>query len=93
MKAKNPEAVLVGQRIIAARERKGMIQAELVRRLAERMPYTDEDAILRRLINAEKGHHMPRASFLRAIGDVTDEPLDYFFRDGAEDGAAAAEAV
>lgn len=81
----NPEAVIVGAKIVAARKRRGISQVELSRRLAERLG-REPESVRRTLFNNETGRNVPRMGFLEAIADELGEPLDSF-RSGAEDGA------
>lgn len=74
-------AKAVGERIIAARKRKGMSQVELATRLAERYG-TDPETMRRSLGNNERGSYAPRLHRLQAIAEATGQPLEFFAVDG-----------
>ena len=78
-------AQAVGERIIAARKRKGMSQVDLATKLAERYG-TDPETMRRSLGNNERGSYAPRLHRLQAIAEVLDQPLEFFSVDGG-DGA------
>lgn len=76
-------ARIVGERIVAARKRKGISQVELAARLAAR--YEKEPETVRRsLVNNETGKYAPRLHTLQAIAEETEQPLEFFT--AAEDG-------
>lgn len=85
--AANDEAIRIGKKIVSARKRKGMSQVELATRLGASLD-REPESVRRTLINNERGRNVPRISFLRAIAEATGQPLDYFFRPGADDGAS-----
>lgn len=70
-------AKVVGERIVAARKRKGMSQVQLATVLAAR--YDKEPETIRRsLVNNETGKYAPRLHMLQAIAEATDQSLDFF---------------
>jgi transcriptional regulator with XRE-family HTH domain len=70
-------AKLVGERIVAARKRKGMSQVDLAAALAKR--YGKEPETVRRsLVNNETGRYAPRLHMLQAIAEETEQPLEFF---------------
>ncbi len=76
-------AEIVGERIVAARNRKGMSQVALATALAKR--YGKESETVRRsLVNNETGKYAPRLHMLQAIAEETEQPLEFFT--AAEDG-------
>ena len=78
-------AQVVGERIVAARTRKGISQVELATRLAAR--YDKEPETVRRsLVNNETGKYAPRLHMLQAIAEETEQPLEFFT--AAEDGGS-----
>jgi transcriptional regulator with XRE-family HTH domain len=70
-------AKAIGNRIRAARKRRGMSQVQLARKLAERYG-RDPESVRRTLVNNETGKYAPRLHFLQAIAEATDTPLDFF---------------
>lgn len=75
---------MVGERIVAARKRKGMSQVDLAVVLAAR--YGKESETVRRsLVNNETGKYAPRLHMLQAIAEATEQPLE-FFTVASEDG-------
>jgi len=80
----------VGERIVAARKRKGMSQVELSKVLAERYG-RDPESVRRTLVNNETGKYSPRLHFLEAIAAATEQPLAFFAVE--EGGEADGEAV
>ena len=89
-------AKAVGERIVAARKRKGMSQVELATKLAERYS-TDPETIRRSLGNNERGEYAPRLHRLQAIAEATGQPLEFFAVEeeapGDADGRPFREAV
>lgn len=77
----------VGERIVAARKRRGMSQVDLSKVLAERYG-RDPESVRRTLVNNETGKNSPRLHFLEAIADATGQPLEFFAVEdgGDEDG-------
>lgn len=70
-------ARVVGERIVAARNRKGISQVDLAKRLAAR--YGKEPETVRRsLVNNETGRYAPRLHMLQAIAEETEQPLEFF---------------
>lgn len=70
-------AQLVGEKIVAARKRKGMSQVDLATALAKR--YEKEPETIRRsLVNNETGKYAPRLHMLQAIAEETGQPLEFF---------------
>lgn len=67
----------VGEKIIAARKRKGMSQVALATALAERYG-TDSESERRTLGNNERGAYEPRLHRLQAIAEATEQPLEFF---------------
>jgi transcriptional regulator with XRE-family HTH domain len=78
-------AQFVGERIVAARKRKGMSQVDLAKRLAERYG-RDSESMRRTLVNNETGKYSPRLHLLQAIAEATDQPLEFFAVEGDGDG-------
>lgn len=79
-------AKIVGERIVAARSRKGISQVDLAKRLAVR--YDKEPETIRRsLVNNETGKYAPRLHMLQAIAEETEQPLEFFT--AAEDGGTS----
>lgn len=78
-------AEIVGNKIRAARKRKGMSQVELARQLAERYG-TDPERERRTLVNNETGRYSPRLHRLQAIAEATEQPLEFFAVDEGGDG-------
>lgn len=74
-------AKAIGQRIVAARKRKGMSQVQLATALAERYG-TDPETMRRSLGNNERGSYAPRLHRLQAIAEATGQPLAFFAVDG-----------
>lgn len=70
-------AKAVGDRIVAARKRKGMSQVDLATALAERYG-RDSESVRRSLVNNETGKHSPRLHMLQAIAEATGQPLEFF---------------
>ena len=70
-------AKAIGQRIVAARKRKGMSQVKLAEALAERSGLEPE-TVRRSLVNNETGKFAPRLRTLEAIAAVTAQPLSFF---------------
>jgi len=70
-------ARLIGERIVAARSRKGMSQVDLSKALALRYD-RDPESVRRSLVNNETGKYAPRLHTLQAIADATDQPLEFF---------------
>ena len=80
-------AKAVGEKIVAARNRKGMSQVALATKLAERYG-TDPETMRRSLGNNERGSYAPRLHRLQAIAEATGQPLEFFAVDGDRgDGA------
>lgn len=67
----------VGERIVAARKRKGMSQVALSKVLAEKYG-RDSESVRRTLVNNETGKNSPRLHFLQAIAEATEQPLEFF---------------
>lgn len=82
--AQTERARKIGERIVAARKRKGMSQVKLAEALAERVGLEPE-SVRRSLGNNERGKFSPRLRTLEAIAEITDQPLDFFV---AEEGHA-----
>ena len=78
-------AQAVGERIVAARKRKGMSQVALSRVLAARYG-RDPESVRRTLVNNETGKYSPRLHFLEAIAEATEQPLEFF---AVEEGGGA----
>jgi transcriptional regulator with XRE-family HTH domain len=78
-------AQAVGERIVAARKRKGMSQVDLAKSLAERYG-RDSESVRRTLVNNETGRYSPRLHFLEAIAEATDQPLEFFAVEDLGDG-------
>jgi transcriptional regulator with XRE-family HTH domain len=78
-------AKAVGDKIIAARKRKGMSQVDLAKRLAERYG-TDPESERRSLGNNERGSYAPRLHRLQAIAEATEQPLEFFAVEEDGDG-------
>lgn len=75
------DAVQIGQRIVAARRRKGMSQVDLAAALAERFGSGGRNAVetaRRALVNNETGKNAPRLGRLEAIAEITEQPLAFF---------------
>lgn len=70
-------AQVIGDRIRAARKRRGMSQVELARRLAERYGRQPE-SVRRAIVNYETGKYSPRLHILQSIAEATDTPLAFF---------------
>lgn len=86
MLTKKERAKLVGERIVAARKRKGLSQVELSKRLAEKYG-TDPESERRTLGNNERGTYEPRLHRLEAIAEATSQPLEFFaVEEGNGDG-------
>lgn len=84
----------VGDRIRAARKRKGLSQVGLSLILGEKFDRPAE-TMRRSIVNWEGGKHEPRGHFLDAIAEATGQPIEFFFRsapreDGAPDTRTAA---
>lgn len=79
----------VGQRIVAARKRKGMSQVDLAKKLAERYG-RDPESVRRTLVNNETGKYSPRLHLLEAIAEATEQPLEFFAVEEGGDGDGAA---
>lgn len=79
-------AKAVGERIVAARKRKGMSQVDLAKALAKRYD-RDPESVRRTLVNNETGKYSPRLHLLQAIAEATEQPLEFFAVEGAGDGA------
>lgn len=75
----------VGERIVAARKRKGMSQVDLSKALAERYG-REPESVRRTLVNNETGKYSPRLHFLQAIAEATEQPLEFFAVDAGGDG-------
>lgn len=81
-------AKAVGERIIAARKRRGMSQVDLATRLAEMYGWpekpdsADPETMRRSLGNNERGSYAPRLHRLQAIAEATGQPLEFFAVDG-----------
>lgn len=82
-------ATAVGERIRAARKRKGMSQVALSQILGERFERPAE-TMRRSLVNWEGGKHEPRGRYLDAIAEATEQPLDFFRSTPRRDGAPGA---
>lgn len=79
-------ARVVGERIVAARKRRGMSQVDLATALARK--YGKEPETVRRsLVNNETGRYAPRLHMLQAIAEETGQPLEFFT--AAEDGGGS----
>lgn len=69
----------IGQRIVAARSRKGMSQLKLAEALAERAgDVITAESVRRSLVNNENGIYAPRLRTLQSIAEITEQPLDFF---------------
>lgn len=83
-------AKAVGEKIVAARKRKGMSQVDLATRLAEMYGWPDEpgaadpETMRRSLGNNERGSYAPRLHRLQAIAEATEQPLEFFSVDGGD---------
>lgn len=71
------EAKRIGERIVAARKRKGMSQLQLAEALAERSGLSPE-SIRRSIGNNERGKNAPRVRTLNAIAEITEQPISFF---------------
>lgn len=76
-------ARVVGERIVAARKRKGMSQVDLAVALARRYG-RESESVRRSLVNNETGKYAPRLHMLQAIAEETEQPLEFFTAE--EDG-------
>jgi transcriptional regulator with XRE-family HTH domain len=85
-------AKAVGERIVAARKRKGMSQVDLATKLAEMYGWpeksdsADPETMRRSLGNNERGSYAPRLHRLQAIAEATGQPLEFFAVDEGGDG-------
>lgn len=71
------EAKRIGERIVAARHRKGMSQVKLAAALAERSGL-DPESVRRSIGNNERGKNAPRVRTLTAIAEILEQPLSFF---------------
>lgn len=78
-------AKAIGDRIVAARKRKGMSQMKLAEALAERSGL-DPESVRRSIGNNERGKYAPRVRTLQVIAEVLEQPLEFFV--GAPEVAA-----
>ncbi len=67
----------IGDRIVAARKRKGMSQVKLAEALAERSGL-DAESVRRSIGNNERGRYSPRLRTLEAIAEILEQPLSFF---------------
>jgi transcriptional regulator with XRE-family HTH domain len=72
-------ARLVGLNIKLARKLANMRQEDLAALIGKRR---------NRLAEWENGYHEPRPDTLAAIADKTEQPLDFFYRNNSQGGAA-----
>ena len=80
--AQNTKAQEIGDRIVAARKRKGMSQVKLAEAMAARSGL-DPESVRRSLGNNERGKFAPRLRTIQVIAEITEQPLDWFLgRDG-----------
>lgn len=70
-------AEVIGSKIVSARKRRGLTQAQLSETLAARLNRS-ADTIRRSLVNWEGGKNEPRGYALEAIAEATGQPLDFF---------------
>lgn len=70
-------AEVIGAKIVSARKRRGLSQAQLSDILAERLNRSPE-TIRRSLTNWERGRNEPRGYALEALAEATGQPLDFF---------------
>lgn len=85
----NTRAQQVGERIRAARSRKGMSQVGLSQLLGAKFGNNPE-TLRRSIVNWETGKHEPRGHYLEAIAEATDQPLDFFRPEPRRDVAPVA---
>lgn len=77
METTRERAERIGDRIRAARKRRGMSQRQLAELIAARAGIEPETA-RRSLINHETGRFAPRLRTLEVIAEVTEQPLEFF---------------
>lgn len=80
-------AQLVGDRIRAARSRKGISQVALAQTLGAYFG-VDGETMRRSLGNWERGKHEPRGKYLDAIAEITGQPLEFFRPEPGQDRAS-----